>query len=182
LKKSMLSIKSRHAVLQPLLIFLLLAVHCSSTNRFSQQLPSWVLDIPNEKGKLYAVGTCGRTYIQKNAWERAADAARSEMAKNVQAHVQNAFLVVQRTEGNPWADEAFVVEATSSATDAVMGESQVVALWYDELGVVPGSKPGTTYVLAVMNLSNAIEKIKTKIEHNVSEEEYEKIISVLEKK
>lgn len=148
---------------------------------FSKHPPDWVLNIPRESGKLYAVGTCGRTRIQADAWKNASDAARSELAKNIQAHVQNAFLHVQSTDGTNWADEAFVVEATSSATDAVMANSQIFALWYDEKGVVPGSNPGTTYALAILNISSATDAIKTKIENKVTKEQYEKIIKNMSK-
>jgi hypothetical protein len=109
----------------------------------------------------------------------ASDAARSELAKSIQAHIQNAFLHVQSSSGENWAEEAYVVEATSSATNAVMEKSQVVALWYDEKGLVPGSKPGTTYALAVMNISAAAEAVKTKIENKVKKEQEEKILNAI---
>jgi hypothetical protein len=160
----------------------LLVTACSvagNRGNFSRHPPQWVLEMPRESGKLYAVGTCGRTRVQADAWKVAADAARSELAKNIQAHVRNAFLHVQSTDGTNWAEEAFVVEATSSATDAVMANSQVVALWYDERGVVPGSMPGATYALAVMYVSVAAEAVKTKIENKMTKEQYEKVMNAI---
>lgn len=94
----------------------------------SLSTPSWVFNIPFEDGKIFAVGSCGRTYWQIDAWKLASDDARSELAKNLQAKIRNAFLLVQSSDGTNWADKAFVVEATSSATDIVMKNSQIVAL------------------------------------------------------
>ena len=137
--------------------------------------PGWVLDIPAESGRLYAVGSCGRTYYKDDAWRNAADNARGELAKNLQARIQNAFLAVQSTDGANWALNETVVESTSSATDVVMNESQIVAMWYDENGTLTGGEPGTTYALAVLNLKEATEKLKLKIENKVTPAQYEKI-------
>ena len=149
------------------------------TKKFAKEPPDWVLNIPREEGKIFAVGSCGRTYVQADAWEGASDAARNELAKNLQARIRNAFLFMQSSDGRNWADEAFVVEATASATDIVMENSQITALWYDETGVVPGSTPSTTYALAVLNLAKATEVIKPKIENEVTSEQYDKIINAI---
>lgn len=165
------------------LFFALLINYCGSSkdSKFSDSLPNWVLNIPYEEGKIYAVGSVGRTLFQDEAWKNAADAARSELAKNLQGRIENAFLSVQSTGGANCAVEAYVVEATSWSTDIVMNNSQVVALWYDEIGIVPGSQPGTTYALAVLNISSTTKALKPKIENNVTPEQYEKIIESLSK-
>lgn len=137
--------------------------------------PDWVIDIPVEAGKLYAVGSCGRTYYRDDAWRNAADNARGELAKNLQARIQNAFLAVQSTDGANWALNESVVEATSSATDVVMKESQIVSIWYDGNGTLPDGEPGATYALAVLYLQDATEKLKLKIENKVTPAQYEKI-------
>jgi len=139
------------------------------------QPPGWVIDIPVEAGRLYAVGSCGRTYYRDDAWRNAADNARGELAKNLQARIQNAFLAVQSTDGANWALNETVVQSTSSATDIVMNEAQIVSMWYDEKGKMPGGEPGTTYALAVLYLHAAAEKLKLKIENRVTPAQYEKI-------
>jgi len=142
-------------------------------------MPEWVIKIPYEEGKIYAVGSAGRTLFQDDAWKSASDAARSELAKNLQGRIENAFLHVQSVGGENWAVNAFTVEATSWSTEIVMENSQVVALWYDEKGIVPGSQPGTTYALAVLNISSAEKVLNPKIENDVTPEQYEKIIESL---
>lgn len=137
--------------------------------------PGWVNNIPVEEGRIFAVGSCGRTYYKDDAWRNAADNARGELAKNLQARIQNAFLAVQSSDGSNWALNESVVEATSSATDVVMKESQIVSIWYDENGALPGGEPGTTYALAVLSLRNAAEKLKLKVDNKVTPDEYEKI-------
>ena len=141
--------------------------------------PKWVFNIPYEEGKIYAVGTVGKTLFQDDAWKYAADSARNELAKNLQGRIENAFLSVQSSGKENWAAEAYTVEATSWSTDIVMNNSQIVALWYDEKGMIPGSQPGTTYALAVINFSNTETALKTKIENKVTPEQYEKIIKAL---
>ena len=165
------------------LFFALLINYCGSTkdSKFSDSLPNWVLNIPYEEGKIYAVGSAGRTLFQNDAWKSASDAARSELAKNLQGRIENAFLSVQSTGGANWAVEAYVVEATSWSTDIVMNNSQILALWYDEKGVVPGGQSGTTYALAVLNISSTEKALKPKIENDVTPEQYEKIIESLSK-
>ncbi len=140
-----------------------------------QSPPGWVLDIPVEPGRIYAVGSCGRTYYRDDAWRNASDNARGELAKNFQSRIRNAFLAVQSTDGANWALNETVVQATSSATDIVMNEAQIVSMWYDEKGTLPGGEPGTTYALAVLYLQEASEKLKLKIENKVTPAQYEKI-------
>lgn len=135
-----------------------------------------------EDGKLYAVGSCGRTFIPENAWKYAADDARGELATNLQARVQGAFLLVQKSGNRGFIDEAYIVDATATATDIVMKESQIVSIWFDEHGEVPGGDQGTTYALAVMTVSKATSAIKTQIVNDVTDEEAEKIIDAISRK
>jgi len=170
---------------QCILYWLILALslnNCSifrGTDDVSGVPPGWVLNTPMEKGKIFGVGIVGKTFFQDDAWRNAADAARKELAKSLQGRIESAFLSVQSSGGNSWADEAYTVEATSWSTDIVMNNSQIVAMWYDGKGVVPGGDPGATYALAVIDFDNTEKALKPKIENNLSPEEYEKVLKAL---
>ena len=163
------------------MIVILFLACAAKQNAINATPPAWIMNIPLEDSKIYAVGSCGRTFVPEDAWKNAANDARGELATNLQARVQGAFLLVKRSGGGGFVDQAYIVDATAVATDTVMEESQIVSIWFDENGVVPGGNQGTTYALAVMAVSKATSAIKTKIENVVSEEDSKKILNAISK-
>lgn len=117
-----------------------------------ESIPAWVLNPPVEKNSLFAVGACGPTFYPEDGLVRAADDARKELAKSIGGRVQS-VLLIQETRTETRLDEAYHISATSWSMDVISLCAQVVASWKDLRGRLPSSNPGTTYALAMLDLS-----------------------------
>ena len=122
-------------------------------------IPAWVLKTPVESGRVYAVGAVGRVIFPQVAREKASDAARKELAKSLQSHVESVILVIQRSNNRSTVSEAFVVEATSVATNAVTDNATVVAIWTDLNNIVPNGDPEATYALAMIQVEGLPKRL-----------------------
>lgn len=120
----------------------------------SSSVPGWVFRTPVESGKLYAVGRVGRTLYPDDGKRNAADDARKELSKSLQAKVESIIVIIEQSDSRSYYNEAFVLQATSLATNVVTEKSQILEYWVDSEGLVPNAEQGTTYALAVLSLND----------------------------
>src|SRR5205809_7336227 len=94
-------------------------------------VPQWVDRMPDQKGKLCALGTAEPTFFREDGKTYAADAARNQLAMTLSVRVQSVMLDIQ-TSNSQSVDQAYVMQAQSFATDAVVAGWQVGSYWYDD--------------------------------------------------
>ena len=116
--------------------------------------PEWLLHLPTENGRLYAVGVSGPTYFVEDAIKNACDDARKEIAKSLQSEIYSFYFGIDATR-SPSAKEYSSVQVTSSTTDVSLNNSQILAVWVDREGTAPGGMPKYVYALACLNLQDS---------------------------
>ena len=136
-------------------VFLLtLLIGCASTA--SEQLeavdniPPWVLNLPESDIYFHGVGISGPAYYQEDGLVQAADKARVELAKTVSSHIKDVTLIIETNEGLMIAEEAWVLNMITASTDLILEHSEIVAAWRDKAGIGPTGIKGTHYALARM--------------------------------
>lgn len=67
--------------------------------------------------------------------------------------MKNFVFVLETESGLETAEEVYIVEATTSATEIVLEQAEIVAFWVDRKGLVPGGKKGATYARGRLTLS-----------------------------
>lgn len=134
-----------------LLIPTLMSLGCQTlrVTRGAEAVPEWVTNSPRMEGRLCAVGTSEPTFYPEDAKRYAAENARKELARALQVDIKSLMVDVMTGRGND-VDEATVIQVLSSATEAVLRESEVAEYWYDEEGINPFGRKRLTYALACM--------------------------------
>ena len=113
----------------------------------ARKVPSWLVNLPKQAGRLCAVGQSGPTFYPKDAKKNADEDARSNLAISLSAHIE-AIMLIYDTEEDSSVQKAHAVQATTFAADFVLESSEIVSYWIDELGIAPGAQKGYTYSIA----------------------------------
>lgn len=147
-----------------IIILVLLSINCSSnlSNISEVEIPNWVLKTPTSNSKLYAVGIVGPSFYSEDGYKNASDSARKELAKSLGGRVQSVLLYINKKSGSS-AEEQYIVEATSWATDLVLSGSTIISTWLDVSGSVPNGAKGFTYALCEIPYNNIIHELFEKI-------------------
>lgn len=112
------------------------------------KVPAWVSKLPTSGGgKVYAVGRSGPTYWPQDGINNSSDDARGKLALSLSSHVENLGENVEtnRRQGN--------VDVSKEATDLVMQNSRIDAIWVDESGAQ--DEPGSVWALAAIDVDAA---------------------------
>ncbi|MGA7160906.1 MAG: LPP20 family lipoprotein [Bacteroidota bacterium] len=137
------------SVLRLSIVLAFFVVGCSTSfeGENDPEVPAWLQKLPREEGKIFAIGISGPTRYLDDGRRYASDDARKELAKSFSSRVRDIMLQYDHDNASQQS-EASSVSVTSSITDFVVANSQIVSMWIDKSGVLPKSEPGTIYALA----------------------------------
>jgi len=123
--------------------------------------PSWVDHMGDTKGKLCAMGTAEPTFYREDGKIYAAENARAQLAQTLSVRVQTVMVDIQ-TSNSQDVDQAYVMQAQSFATDAVIAGAQIISYWYDETGSRGRSK--ATYALACIDTNMSVAELNSRLQ------------------
>jgi hypothetical protein len=143
------------------LLFALAAAACHGggqqqvkLNKWGQPLkagkppPPWVQKIPEStKDRVVTVGFSGPTFWPQDAMNNASEDARGKLAMAMSSKVE------KYTQVGAAADSQHALDITKEATDVVMQNSRIDAIWVDEAGQL--NEPGSAWAMAVLDKSGA---------------------------
>ncbi len=115
-------------------------VSCAGTRKTR---PHWVDHLPRRSGWMYAVGYAPRYLNPADAWRKAEENARENLAKAVQTRIEGLEMWYSDPSLGPVRREA-----TRQATDVVVPNAQVLERYFDE-------DEGLYYVLVGIELKHA---------------------------
>ncbi len=123
--------------------------------------PSWIKEVPRQKGYFYGSGHCGKRYYEESGWRTAEEDARIHLALNFQSYVN-----VLVKHFNSQVETISITE-----TDVILNRIEVVGRWFD-------IKTKTYHVLVRAPLSQNADAVRSELNQldNVSPPSREKII------
>jgi hypothetical protein len=132
-----------------------------TTAASNADVPDWVKRTPTAKGKLCAQGAVDPTFYRQDGRIHAAEAARNELARSVQVHINSIMYDYDSTSGGS-VRQYIVSEVTTAVQDGVVAGAEILEYWFDEHGAV--SRRGMTYALACMSTDRSAAELAEKLE------------------
>ena len=120
----------------------------------------WIYGPARMEGRLCAVGYCGATFYPAHAREAASDHCRAELAKSIQSRIVSLEIDWSREGFNLYIGDIYV-DATMAATEAVIGNMELVDYFFDREGQYSSDGSTMTYVLCCVpeDVLNDLRKI-----------------------
>lgn len=143
----------------------------------SVPVPAWVDRVPEQKGKVCALGTAEPTFYREDGKIYAAENARNQLAMTISVRVQAVMIDIQEHDSS-FQDSTYVQEAQSYATDAVVAGAQVLSYWYDEFG--SRGRKSATYALGCLSTDASATQIAERLQQ-AHPENKDKIAEVRER-
>lgn len=141
--------------------------------------PGWVTRTPRMKGQVCAVGGVDPTFYRQDGRVYAAEAARNELARSVQVHINSIMYDTESTYGGH-TTQYIVSEVVTAVSDGVLAGAEILEYWHDDHGSV--SRRGMTYALACMGTDRSVADLAQKLQEAFPEaEDQDKVQAVRER-
>ncbi len=124
-------------------------------------VPEWVKRTPTASGKVCAQGAVDPTFYRQDGRVNAAEAARNELARSIQVHINSIMYDSDSSSGGS-VRQYIVSEVTTAVQDGVVAGAEILEYWFDEHGAV--SRRGMTYALACMSTDRSAAELAEKLE------------------
>ncbi len=108
--------------------------------------PAWLTDLPNESGKLCAMGVSGPTYYPEDSIVNSKTQALSELGRSLRSQVKSKLLVQERGGSTDYSDVEIEDEVDLSSNE-ILKLAEVKSRWINSGGYPGHGTKGTVYTL-----------------------------------
>jgi hypothetical protein len=143
------------------------------------EVPDWVLQIPKMAGKVCATGAVDPTFYRQDGRVNAAEAARNELARSIQVHI-NSIMYDTETSRGGHVQSYIVSEVVTAVNEGVLSGAEILSYWFDASGAV--SRQGMTYALACMDINQSVADLAEKLEAAHPGEEHKNEIAAVKER
>ena len=117
-----------------------------SVERAGDPPPSWLRNLPQENGKLCAMGVSGPTYYPEDSIIHSKTQALSELGRSLRSQVKSQMLV-QEHGGSAGYSDVEIEDAVALSSDEILELAEVKSRWVNSGGYPAHGTKGTVYTL-----------------------------------
>ncbi len=113
---------------------------------YSNPPPSWLTNLPQEQGKLCALGVSGPTYYPEDSIVNSKTQALSELGRSLRSRVKSELLVQERG-GSTDHSSIEIEDAVNLSSNEILELAEVKNRWINSGGYLTHGTKGTVYTL-----------------------------------
>jgi len=108
--------------------------------------PAWVTNIPQEKGRLCAMGVSGPTYYPEDAIVNSKTQGMSELGRSLKSQVKSQMLVQEHGGSSDYSDVK-IEDAVALSSNQILELAEVKSRWVNSGGYPDHGTKGTVFTL-----------------------------------